>query len=131
MNKFLLNMPKQHRKGVLPPPESYQPTGEATRESDRMAKENKTQRNLNASHRMTPYDAKVAGTFAQGPDVGGDARQQLREGGHGEPPRRPSPLDTHVPFRSQGHEQGQGGASVRVLQRADSLAHDVHDLLQR
>ena len=42
-------------------------TGEATRESDRMAGKNKEQRNLNTSHRMTPYDAKVAGTFAEVP----------------------------------------------------------------
>lgn len=31
MSKHLLNMPKQHRKEVLPPPPSYQPTGKAIR----------------------------------------------------------------------------------------------------
>ena len=49
-----------------------------------MAKENKTQRNLNTSHRMTPYDAKVVGTFAEVPRA------------EGSPPRDPTSAEMHA-----------------------------------
>ena len=49
-----------------------------------MAKKNKTQRNLNTSHRMTPQDAKVAGTFAEVPRA------------ERPPPRDPTSAETHA-----------------------------------
>lgn len=48
-------------------PRDFKTKGEATRKRDQMAKRNNAQRNLNTAKRMTPYDAKIAGTFAEKP----------------------------------------------------------------